>query len=573
MSVKTNTFRLILIGVMAALLAGIGVLLCAPKPDFKPALPPSENEQFLSLQQKYTRNLEHTILTLLEPLVGPNKVRVAAKVELNLKNERLKTQMFSPAFQENEWHQTTDIFAKDIQNIIEKQHISVVVDGNTRKGDKGIYQARTPKEMSSFRRLIESAIGFDHKRGDTLEIQNMPFAFKAPQRRMPHPPKEASLIGAVFVLAFCFILLLLTFKKAEKHPPHKSVQSALNHILLQPARTVAVLKNWIYLPPAKKSTDWTPIQKAGIVLLALDEETVRKILVALDDEEVRLVAKTMATLGVIPPEESVRVLEELNEAIQKGSAVVGNPARVQQIFGESASAAAQKATENLPSAHQALWEELEKLPAQTLAQKLSTLRPELAAFILYQLPTLSASNILKHFSEKQTTQVLIHLSHIGRVRPDTTHKMEKEAVAAAHTILENKNHPTAEEKTAAILENLAQTPAGQNILNEFAEYEPKLAQTLVANLIHFEDIAKWSNTAIQTLLKHTPRTTAMTALVNAPQAFQKAVQRNIPAALWEELQKEICAYQMRITAEQIATARKSLVETAKTLLKENKIQI
>ncbi len=55
---------------------------------------------------------------------------------------------------------------------------AVLVDGNYTKNDKGemVYQARSKEEIDRIAALVRSAIGFDAKRGDQLEVVNLRFA-------------------------------------------------------------------------------------------------------------------------------------------------------------------------------------------------------------------------------------------------------------------------------------------------------------------------------------------------------------------------------------------------------------
>jgi flagellar M-ring protein FliF len=58
---------------------------------------------------------------------------------------------------------------------------AVIVDGNyqnisKRKGKEDWqYMARTAEEMAQFEKIVKSAINFDVQRGDTVEIENIPF--------------------------------------------------------------------------------------------------------------------------------------------------------------------------------------------------------------------------------------------------------------------------------------------------------------------------------------------------------------------------------------------------------------
>jgi flagellar M-ring protein FliF len=56
--------------------------------------------------------------------------------------------------------------------------VAVLVDGNYSKNDKGeiVYQERSKEQLDRIAALVHSAIGFDQKRGDQVEVVNLKFA-------------------------------------------------------------------------------------------------------------------------------------------------------------------------------------------------------------------------------------------------------------------------------------------------------------------------------------------------------------------------------------------------------------
>ena len=56
--------------------------------------------------------------------------------------------------------------------------VAVLVDGTYSKNDKGemVYQERSKEELDRIAALVRSAIGFDQKRGDQVEVVNLKFA-------------------------------------------------------------------------------------------------------------------------------------------------------------------------------------------------------------------------------------------------------------------------------------------------------------------------------------------------------------------------------------------------------------
>jgi flagellar M-ring protein FliF len=66
--------------------------------------------------------------------------------------------------------------------------VAVLVDGNYSKNDKGeaVYQPRDKDEIDHIAALVRSAIGFDQKRGDQVEVVNLRFA-ETPTNSIPEP--------------------------------------------------------------------------------------------------------------------------------------------------------------------------------------------------------------------------------------------------------------------------------------------------------------------------------------------------------------------------------------------------
>src|SRR6185437_6482930 len=56
--------------------------------------------------------------------------------------------------------------------------VAVLVDGTYTKDDKGqmVYAERSKEQLDRIATLVRSAIGFDQKRGDQVEVVNLKFA-------------------------------------------------------------------------------------------------------------------------------------------------------------------------------------------------------------------------------------------------------------------------------------------------------------------------------------------------------------------------------------------------------------
>lgn len=99
---------------------------------------------------------------------------------------------------------------------IKKLSIAVLVDGNYAvdgETDKVTYTPRTEDELKQLRTLVSSAVGYDEKRGDSLEVINMQFsrdlAELAPEKPFDWLKDEFHNILQTLVVAVVVILVIL----------------------------------------------------------------------------------------------------------------------------------------------------------------------------------------------------------------------------------------------------------------------------------------------------------------------------------------------------------------------------
>jgi flagellar M-ring protein FliF len=96
---------------------------------------------------------------------------------------------------------------------IKKLSVAVLIDG-TIAGDPPVYQARTEEEMAKYLPIVKSAIGYDEKRGDQIQLENIQFdrtfEQEEQQRLSKSETMDLAFKVAKYVLGALFILLFFT---------------------------------------------------------------------------------------------------------------------------------------------------------------------------------------------------------------------------------------------------------------------------------------------------------------------------------------------------------------------------
>jgi flagellar M-ring protein FliF len=118
---------------------------------------------------------------------------------------------------------------------IRRVSAAVLVDGTYAiQNGKATYQARSKEEMESLARLVRSAVGYDEKRGDKVELINMQFAAGPREEEKIEAPlfgltkADYFRIAELLVLAVVAILVLLLVVRPLVNRTLEALPSALS---------------------------------------------------------------------------------------------------------------------------------------------------------------------------------------------------------------------------------------------------------------------------------------------------------------------------------------------------------
>jgi len=192
--------------------------------------PQTTAENNAEQSRNYEQRLQQNVEQLLERAVGPGKVRADIHADLNFDRIVTNTESFDPDGQvvrstqtvtessdsteanqnntvtvannlpgadqnaggngqnnarstrseETVNYEVTKTTRSHVQEIgsVKRLSVAVIIDGTTKTNPDGTktYTPRPADEMQRLTAIVRSAIGFDEKRGDTLEVVNVPFA-------------------------------------------------------------------------------------------------------------------------------------------------------------------------------------------------------------------------------------------------------------------------------------------------------------------------------------------------------------------------------------------------------------
>lgn len=572
------------------------------------------------LQQRYADTLKTQIITLLEKTLGAGHVDATVQVELDLQQEtRQKREPLAEtrvavrqvvrrneggAFVDesalSEEETAYDVASRSEEVVstsgaVKRLSVSILIDGSQKKTGSGdwVYQPRSTAEMQRYRRLVEALIGFSPERGDTLDIQNMPFAARPAvwSRLSLEMTVRLVFLGACFLLMaflliryiFPMMRVLVSSEEAESAllergrglPNTSDILSIQRFFREKPEAALSLLKNWLYEPSPKKrrGADYTAQQKAAILLLALGETTIRDVFKRLSEMEVRTLSRLMSRLGSVRADDVRAVLTAFLRAVKEPVALFGTEARVRQVlsdvFSPEKSAAMMVDVACHNGQDETIWARLERLDVAILARYLEPKKAETAALILYHLPNDKAAKILSLLSDEAAAGVLAALSQLEQVPAAERLKLEEELTQQLHNLMLQARFKSGSEKASDILRSMDHA-SEEKLMTSVYHRAPMSAEQIASHMIRFDDIARWQDSAIQTILRHTNRDVAALALRGASTPVRDAFARNMPPQVWASLMRE--SERMRAPRlGDIERAQNTITKTAQELIYHKKV--
>ncbi|MEA2085282.1 MAG: flagellar basal-body MS-ring/collar protein FliF [Thermodesulfobacteriota bacterium] len=100
---------------------------------------------------------------------------------------------------------------------VRRLSIAVMVDGTYEKvvdkdGNASLkYIARTREEMQQFKKIVQRAIGYDEERGDQVEVVNMPYALSSVLEPEPEPLDKWRALIEQFSMPFVYLIIGVMF--------------------------------------------------------------------------------------------------------------------------------------------------------------------------------------------------------------------------------------------------------------------------------------------------------------------------------------------------------------------------
>jgi len=271
------------------------------------------------------------------------------------------------------------------------------------------------------------------------------------------------------------------------------------------------------------------LRKAAVLLMSLPQEEAAQLLGKLEPKHVEAVSIEIAKIGGVSGDEqetAIRDFASANPHAMTGQAGGLDVAKslVEQALGKSASATldnVRQSIEALPFGF------LQKVDSQNLLTFVIDEHPQTIALILSHVPPSQAADIISGLPPERQLSVVRRIATMGQTSPEIIHEVENGLEHRMSSIMSQQFENAGGVASVAEMLNVIDRATERSLLENLAQEDPDLVEEIRRLMFVFEDITKFADRDIQTVLKNVESSQWAMALKGASEELKDKIFKNL----------------------------------------------
>ena len=272
-----------------------------------------------------------------------------------------------------------------------------------------------------------------------------------------------------------------------------------------------------------------------------EEEEAASVMALLDTKQVEQVSISIARLRSTTADEQEQVILEFAESNpgMAGTDAGGldrAKALVQRALGKNAN-------DTIDSICQSIQEVpfsfLRHIDSQNILTYIADEHPQTIALILSHLPAASGAEILGGLSSDRQLQVVQRISSMGQTSPEVIKQVEQGLERRMSSVMSQSFENTGGVGAVAEMLNVSDRTTERTLLENLSQEDPGLVEEIRRLMFIFEDIGKFNDKEIQTLLKNVESSQWSLALKGASPDLKEKIFGNMSQRAGEMLKEEM----------------------------------
>ena len=324
-----------------------------------------------------------------------------------------------------------------------------------------------------------------------------------------------------------------------------------------------------------KTTDIQGIQKAALLLIALDVETASEVFKFLDAAVVEQISTEISKVKNIPSQIVDLVMDEFYAMATARQYVLEGGIEYAQALLEK-SFGAGKATEIIEKVRSLTtlkgFDVLKKADSAQLVSFLNKEHPQTMALLLSHLNPNQTAEALQELPENIRDDVVYRIATLGKISPQTLKQIEKVVDEMAGFSMSQSLSKIGGTKSLADILNKTSASMSKDILEKLEMQDADVAQEVKRLMFLFEDILHIQDKDIQRVLREVDRKDLALALKVADDKLKEKIFANM-SERGSDLLKEELQYMGMVKLKEVEAAQAKIIDLIKMLEEAGEITL
>jgi len=321
--------------------------------------------------------------------------------------------------------------------------------------------------------------------------------------------------------------------------------------------------------------DLRGIQKAALLMVALDVDAAASIFKNLDPVDVEAISAQITTVRNISPDVAEEVIEEYSGMVTAQEYVLeGGLEYAQEIleksFGMAKAVEIIEKVKSITTLHG--FDVLKKADSAQLVNFLNKEHPQTIALIMSHLSPDQTAEALKEMPDDLRTEVIYRIATLGKISPQTLKQIERVVDELAGLSINQQMSKLGGTKSVATILNRTSVSLSKEIIASIEDRDEDTAAEIKRLMFIFDDIVQLQDTDIQRILKEVDRKDLALSLKIADEAVQEKIFGNMSERAADLLKEEL-QFMGPVRLKEVETAQAKIVDVIKQLEEQEEITI
>jgi flagellar motor switch protein FliG len=282
------------------------------------------------------------------------------------------------------------------------------------------------------------------------------------------------------------------------------------------------------------------LHNAAVLLMSLPEDDAATVLAKLEPKLVEQVSIEIARTVRVTSEEQEQVIREFSEANPAGGAHGGGLELARTLVKKALGGSANNTLDNIRQTIEAIpFSFLRHVDSQNVLTFLVDEHPQTIALILSYLPANFGAEVLAGLPQERQIAVVQRMARMGQTNPEIIHEVERGLERRMSSVMTQSFQSAGGVDAVAAMLNVSDRITERTILENLAVENADLVDEIRRLMFVFEDISKFGDKDIQTILKNVDNQQWALALKGASPELKEKVLKNMSQRATDMLKEEM----------------------------------